>query len=126
MSPAELVGSLRRRGVVLVPSGDGQLRYRPQAALSQAECSVLAVQREAILDCLASDPVGWRAAVMATQIRSGHALPLLLARPGIRFPLGMCCSCGDQLAESDRYRCASCTAATLAALKASRWSWRSA
>lgn len=126
MSPAELVGSLRRRGVVLVPSGDGQLRFRPRAALSQAERAALAAQREAILDCLAMDPVGWRAAVMATQIRNGHALPLLVARPGVVFPLGTCCSCGDPLTEPDRYRCASCTAATLASLEASHWSWRTA
>ena len=122
MSPAELVGSLRRRGVVLVPSGDGQLRYRPQAVLSQAECAALAVQREAILDCLASDPVGWRAAVMATQIRSGHALPLLLARPGIRFPLGSCCSCGDPLTDLDRYRCGPCASAMTLAIGRSNWS----
>lgn len=124
MTPAELIGSLQRRGVILAPSIDGQLRYRPRAALSTAECAALAGQRDGILAYLACDPVGWRAAVMATQIRRGHALPLLIARPGIRFPFGTCCSCGDRLEEFDRYRCAPCMAATLAALKSSRWSWR--
>lgn len=112
--------------MVLVPSSDGQLRYRPQAALSAAECAALAAQREAILECLVADPVGWRAAVMATQIRSGHALPLLLARPGCRFPLGTCCSCGDPLGAPGRYRCGPCTAATFAALEASHWPGRAA
>ena len=34
MSPAALVGSLRRRGVLLAPAGDGRLRYHPREALS--------------------------------------------------------------------------------------------
>lgn len=124
MTPAELVGSLGRRGVTLVPARDGQLRYRPQAALSPADRTLLADQREAIVAFLESHPVDWRAAVMASQIRQGHALPLLIARPGIRFPRGTCCSCGDPLSPGDQYRCASCTAGMLAALAASRWSAR--
>lgn len=37
MTPGELLGSLRRRGVLVVPAGHGQLRYRPREALSEAE-----------------------------------------------------------------------------------------
>jgi len=122
LSPAEFVGSLQRRGVILVPSGDGQLRYRPQTAVSPAELTTLSNLRDEILDYLLSDPTGWRAAVMATQIRSGHALPLLLARPGIRFPLGTCCSCGDPLTTRDRYRCGPCTNAVVLALQQAAWS----
>jgi hypothetical protein len=122
VSPAELVGSLRRRGVVLVPSSDRQLRYRPQAAVSPAESALLADQREAIVDCLESDPVGWRAAVMETQVRSAQTLPLLLARPGLQFSLGRCCSCGDALPAGHRYRCSLCTEAVVLALLRASWS----
>jgi hypothetical protein len=86
MTPAEMVGSLHRRGVDLVPAGDGRLRYRPRKALSEAERAVLARHRDAILALFDADPTGWRAAVMAAQVPRSGAIPLLLARPGLRFP----------------------------------------
>ncbi|MDO8483942.1 MAG: hypothetical protein Q7S35_03225, partial [Candidatus Limnocylindrales bacterium] len=95
---------------------DGRLRYRPREALSGTERAVLARHRGAILALFDADPIGWRAAVMAAQVPQTGAIPLLLARPGIRFPLGSCCSCGDPLAAADRYRCAPCAAATIHAL----------
>jgi hypothetical protein len=120
MTPAELVGSLRRRGILLVPAPDGRLRYRPREALSNAECTVLARHRDAILALLDADPVGWRTAVMAAQVSQTGSIPLLLARPGISFPIGSCCSCGDPLGPDDRYRCGPCVAAAVAVLDAVR------
>lgn len=124
VTPTEMLGSLRQRGILVVPSGDGRLRYRPQEALSENERLDLARHRDAILAVFDADPIGWRTAVMATQVRRGHALPLLLARPGIRFPLGSCCSCGDPLGPEDRYRCDPCVAAVTTVLKTAAWSWR--
>jgi hypothetical protein len=118
MSPAALVGSLRRRGVLLAPAGDGRLRYHPREALSEADREFLARNRAPILALFEADPVGWRAAVMAAQARRSVVLPLFLARPGVRFALGSCCSCGDPLARDERFRCCPCVAATVRVLEA--------
>ena len=117
MTPAEMVASLRRHGILLMPAGDGRLRYRPRESLSGAERVVLARHSDAIIALLDADPVGWRAAVMAVQAPRTGAIPLLLARPGIRFPPGSCCSCGDPR-PVDRYRCAPCAAAAIHTLAA--------
>ena len=117
MTPAEMVASLRRRGILLVPAGDGRLRYRPRESLSGAERVVLARHSDAILALFDADPVDWRAAVMAVQVPRTGAIPLLVAQPGIRFPPGSCCSCGDPR-PADRYRCAPCAAAAIHALAA--------
>jgi len=117
LTPGEVLGSLRRRGILLVPLGDGRLRYRPQGGLSEAECAVLARHRDTILALLDADPIGWRAAVMGTQVPATGAIPLLLARPGVRFAVGSCCSCGDPLDPDDRYRCRSCVKAAVAVLE---------
>ena len=115
MTPAEIVGKLRRRGILVAPSGDGRLRYRPRWALSEADRGVLVQHRTAILALFESDPVGWRAAVMTTQVRRTGALRLL-ARPGIRFRPGSCCSCGDLLDRDERHRCRPCLVATVRVL----------
>ena len=117
MSPAALVGSLRRRGVLLAPAGDGRLRYHPREALSEADRKSLARNRAAILALFEADPVGWRAAIMAAQARRTAVLPVFFARPGVRFALGSCCSCGDPLARDEPYRCRSCVAATVRVLE---------
>lgn len=117
MTPAEIVGSLYRRGVLVVPAREGGLRYRPRDALSSAERADLARHRNAIRAFLDADPVGWRAAVMATQAPRSGAVPMLLARPGIRLPLGSCCSCGDPLTATDRYRCQPCVTAVVTVLE---------
>jgi hypothetical protein len=118
MTPAELLGSLQRRGILLVPDADGRLRYRPREALSDAERAVLARHRAAILALFDADPIGWRTAVMAAQVPRTGAIPLLLARPDTRRPPGTCCSCGDALEAGERYRCGPCVAATVAVLEA--------
>ncbi len=120
MTPAEMVGSLRRRGILLVPAPDGRLRYRPRQALSGAERAALVRHRDEILALLDADPIGWRAAVMAAQVPRAGAIPLLVARPGIRFLPGSCCSCGDLLSPDERYRCGPCVAAVVAVLEVGR------
>src|SRR4029450_9060506 len=47
--------------------------------------------------------VSWRSQAMRPQGTREGALPLLLARRGVRFPLGTCCSCGDPLLQGDRF-----------------------
>ncbi len=120
MTPAEVLGRLRRRGIVVVPAGDGQLRYSPKDLPSSAELAELERCRDAILELLERDPVGWRASVMVRQMTRAGATSLLLARPGIRFPTGTCCSCGDPLSQGDRYRCRPCVEAAVAALETVR------
>jgi hypothetical protein len=116
VTPTEVLGALRQRGILVVPSGDGRLHYRPREALSEADRAVLVRHRDAILAVLDADPVGWRATVMAAQVPRAGAMPLLLARPGIRIARGTCLSCGDPLTSDDRYRCGPCVAATVAFL----------
>lgn len=117
MTPAEIVGSLYRRGILVVPAREGGLRYRPREALTGAERAHLARHRNAIRAFLDADPVRWRTVVMATQVPHAGAIPMLLARPGTRFPPGSCCSCGDPLTATDRYRCQPCVAAVVAVLE---------
>jgi hypothetical protein len=116
VTPTEVLGALRQRGIVVVPSGDGRLRYRPREALSAGDRAVLVRHREAILALFDADPIGWRTVVMAAQVPRTGLIPLFLARPGIRFPPGSCCSCGDPLSHGTRYRCGPCVAATVALL----------
>ena len=118
MTPTEILGSLRQRGILVVPSGDGRLRYCPREALSGAEQAVLAGHRDAILALFDADPIGWRAAVMAAQVPRIGVIPLFLARPGIGFAPGSCGSCGDQLGRDQRYRCGPCAAAAVHVLAA--------
>jgi hypothetical protein len=101
----------------MVPSGDGRLSYRPRRALSEADRDVLARNRTAILAFFESDPVGWRAAAMATQVRWAIAIPLPIARPGLRFEPGSCCSCGEPR-NGRGLRCTPCVAATVRVLGA--------
>jgi hypothetical protein len=61
--------------------------------------------------------IRWRAMVMSRQVTPGGPLPLLLARPVIRFPPGSCCSCGDPLDGHHRYRCELCAVAVVAVLE---------
>ncbi len=119
MTPAEVIVALRRRGILLTPAADGRLRYRPRDSLTATERAELARHLDAIAALFNADPIGWRAAVMVTQVPRAGAVPLLLARPGVAFPLGSCCSCGDPR-PSDGYRCAPCVAATIDAVAATQ------
>jgi len=115
MTSTEFLRSLHRRGIDLVPLGDGHLRYRPRGALSSQERAALARHRSEILVLLDADPIGWRVAVMAGQVPPTGRILLLMARPGIAFPMGTCCSCGDAR-PSGRARCDSCGEAAVRVL----------
>jgi hypothetical protein len=115
VTPLEVLTSLHRRGITVASSGDGRLRYRPSDALSATERAELGHHREALLGLL-EDPVGWRVAVMAEQMPTSGPIPLLIARPGVHFPLSGCCSCGEPLGPAQRYRCAPCVEAAVTVL----------
>ncbi len=119
MTPAEVIVALRRRGVLLTPAAGGRLRYRPREALTATERNELVRHRNAIAALFNADPVGWRVAVMATQVPQAGAIPLLLARPGIALPPGSCCSCGDPR-PFEGCRCAPCVVAAITALAATQ------
>lgn len=116
MTPLEVLTALHRRGIIVAPSGDGRLRYRPSDALSAEERAELGRHREALLGLL-EDAVGWRVAVMAEQMPTSGPIPLLIARPGVHFPLSGCCSCGDPLGTGQRYRCGPCVEAVVTVLE---------
>jgi hypothetical protein len=113
MTAAEMVATLQSRGVVLVPTSDGRIHYRPKEALSSSERDALTRLRNAVHAELERDPVAWRVAAMATQLPSSGAIPLLLARPGVVMPMGSCCSCGDPLRPDQRHRCRPCVDAAV-------------
>lgn len=58
----------------------------------------------------------WRVAAMRPQIPVSGPIPLLLARPGMQFTSGTCCSCGGALDDDERYRCRPCVDAAVASL----------
>ena len=101
-----------------MPAPDGRIAYRPKDALSDAERDVITRYREDVRELLERDPVRWRAAVMATQMTRTGSIPLLMARPGMRMPMGSCCSCGDPLDADQRYRCRPCVEAAVVTLAA--------
>lgn len=82
----------------------------------------LLVDKAQVLAALAAErsAVGWRVRAMQTMVPSSGSIPLLLARPGLRFAPGSCCSCGDPLAPDDRYRCRPCVEAAVAVLESLR------
>jgi hypothetical protein len=76
-------------------------------------------QKSSVMVALAAErEVAWRISVMQPQVPVTGAIPFLLARPGVRFPLGTCGSCGDPLGPDDRYRCTHCADAAVAVLEA--------
>ena len=111
-----LLRQARAAGLRVATDGDrlvvqGPRRLEPVARTLLAEELV-------ILRALAEEPaVAWRIDAMRPQVTTGAAIPLLLARPGIRFPSKSCCSCGDALAAADHYRCGSCVSAVVAILE---------
>jgi hypothetical protein len=94
------------QGDLLVVEGPRRLERLAQTLLAEKPRILLALEQE-------EDAVGWRVRAMRTQMTRQGGIPLLLARPGTRFPLGACCSCGDQLGPDDRYRCGSCATAAV-------------
>lgn len=96
-------------GARLVVEGPRWLEPMARALLAEKPNVLRALAEE--------DEIGWRVAVMQPQVSATGAIPLLLARPGVRFPLGTCCSCGDPLDRDDRYRCRPCIDAVVSVLE---------
>lgn len=111
-----LLRQAREAGLRVGADGDrlvveGPRRLEPIARTLLAE-------KPRILRALADEQaIAWRIEAMRPQVTVRGAIPLLLARPGAPRELGHCCSCGDRLRSDDRYRCASCAAASVAVLE---------
>jgi hypothetical protein len=111
-----LLADARRAGLRVACDGE-RLVVRGPRRLEPVARTLIA-EKPAILRALAAEEheVAWRISVMQPQVPSHGAIPLLLARPGVRFALGTCGSCGDQLELDLRYRCRPCVAAATAVL----------
>lgn len=82
----------------------------------EAIAKTLIAQKPSVLEALAGErDIAWRIEAMSRQVTIAGAIRLLLARPGIRFAPGSCCSCGDRL-PVDQHRCGPCAAAAVEAL----------
>jgi hypothetical protein len=109
-----------RQAGLRVATEDDRLVVEGPRRLEPMARALLAAKPQVLRALAAEDEVGWRIAVMRPQVPAIGAIPLLLARPGIRFPLGTCCSCGDRRGPDDRYRCRPCAAAAVAVLREQR------
>ena len=105
-----------REAGLRVSARDGRLVVEGPRRLEPLARSVLA-EKPRILRALEqeTDAVAWRLEAMRPQVPQAGAIPLLLARPGMSFPPGTCCSCGDPR-PADRYRCPACETAAVAVL----------
>jgi len=111
-----LLQEARQAGLKVSVSGDtlvvqGLRRLQPFA-------QTLLAEKSRVIRALAEEQreIAWRIDAMRPQVTATGAIPLLLARPGIRFPAGTCCSCGEHLTPDDRYRCPPCVVAATAVL----------
>lgn len=119
MDALTLVREARRVGLHISTTGHRLVVRGPRRLEPVAKA--LLEQKPAVLRALAAeDEIAWRVAVMRPQVPAKGAIPLLLARPGNRFPQGSCCSCGDRRGPDDRYRCRPCTDAAVAVLRDQR------
>ncbi len=105
----------RLAGLQVTTSGD-QLVVRGPRRLETMARALLAEKPQVMRALAVEGEVGWRIEAMRPQLTAQSAIHLLLARPGIPFEPRSCCSCGDALAASDRYRCGPCVAAAVAVL----------
>jgi hypothetical protein len=102
---------VRRDGSQLVVEGPRSLESLARSLLAEKADVLAALAAEV-------EGVAWRIEAMRPQVPASGAIPLLLARPGIRFPIGTCGSCGDPVADdAHRYRCDPCTTAVIAVLE---------
>jgi hypothetical protein len=103
-----------RHAGLRVEARDGQLVVSGPRRL-EAVVRRLIEAKPSILDAIESD-VAWRVEVMRTQMTTQGQVPLLIARPGHGIEPGTCCSCGDDLADDERYRCRLCVTAAVTVL----------
>ncbi len=116
MDGLNLLRAARLAGLTVTASGDTLVVEGPRRL--QPFAQTLLAEKSRVMRALADEQreTAWRAAVMRPQVTATGAIPLLLARPGIRFPPGTCCSCGEDLIPDDRYRCRPCVVAATAVL----------
>jgi hypothetical protein len=116
MDGVMLLCQARFAGLRVTANGDMLVVEGPRRL--EAVARALLAEKPRVLRALADEQeIGWRISAMRPQVTKTGAIPLLLARPGIRFPLGSCCSCGDPLAADERYRCRPCVAAAVAVVE---------
>ena len=116
MDGLNLLREARQAGLEVTATGDRLVVQGPRRL--EAVARTLLAQKPTVLEALVQEhEIAWRIDAMRPQVPRAGAVPLLLARPGIAFPLGSCCSCGDPR-PSDGYRCAPCVAAAMNALTA--------
>jgi hypothetical protein len=112
-----LLRQARLAGLQVRGDGDRLVVHGPRRLEPVAR--TLLAEKPGILRALAEEhEIAWRVDAMRSRVPATGAIPLLLALPGVRFQLGTCCSCGEQLAPDDRYRCGPCADAAVAVLRA--------
>jgi hypothetical protein len=107
-----------RRAGLAVTEDDGRLVVRGPCRLEPVARELLA-HKAGVLDALAAERTALdpRMAAMLAQIPPAGAIPLLLARPDWPARPGACCSCGEPLAQAERYRCRPCVDAAVRVLE---------
>ena len=107
-----------RRAGLAVAEDDGRLVVRGPRRLEPVARELLA-HKAGVLDALAAERTALdpRMAAMLAQIPPAGAIPLLLARPSSHAGPRACCSCGEPLAEAERYRCRPCVDAAVRVLE---------
>ena len=112
-----LLREARLAGLSVTTDGH-HVTVRGPRNLEPVAMTLLAEKSGVLAALLREREIAWRSQVMQDQVPAVGAIPLLIARPGIPFLSGSCCSCGDPLAPDERYRCSPCVAAAVAVLGA--------
>jgi hypothetical protein len=118
MDGLTLLREARRVGLIVVEDGDRLVVRGPRYL--EREAQYLLAHKAQVLRALATErgEIEWRVSAMRTMAPGQGPIPLLLAWPGaVRGP-GCCCSCGDPLGPTDRYRCRPCVEAAVRVLEA--------
>ena len=119
MDGLTLLLDARRAGLEVTVRDDQLVLQGPRRLEPLAKA--LIAEKPLVLAALAEEhEVEWRVAAMRPQVTATGAIPLLLARPGAPWSPGRCCSCGDPLSTTDRYRCRPCVVASTLVLEAVR------
>ncbi len=116
MDGMTLLAEARDAGLQVTARGDQLVVQGPHRL--EAVASRLLAAKAIVMEALAAEQqeVAWRVEAMRPQVTRTGAIPLLLARPGAAWGPPCCCSCGDPLESTDRYRCRYCAAASVAVL----------
>lgn len=118
MTATELLQDCARRDIRLQADGPDLIVNAPRRVLTNEVLAALKARKLELLALLAPPPppplspeARWRADAMLLQ-RGDGALPVLVARLGLRCAPGSCFSCGDELAAPPAtgrlYRCEDC------------------